>query len=287
LPGVLTLRSHADLEVVVAAAGHAGRVLVVGGSFIALECAWSLRKRGVEVALIAPEAVPLAALFGARVGARLRAIQAELGTELHLGAQIERFEGGARLEAVRLADGRRVAGEVALLGVGVSPVTDFVAGVALDEDGGVPVDACLQAAPDLYAAGDVARFPLPATGERVRIEHWRLACQHGALAGRNMAGASEVYGGVPFFWSAQQIALYYVGHASGFDEVVYDGAPEEGPFIAYYLQEDRLLAALGVERNAELAALEALMRQRRLPSAAMLRAGRFRPVEALAAAGCR
>ena len=121
----------------------------------------------------------------------------------------------------------------------------------------------------------------------MRIEHWRPACQHGALAGRNMAGGSEVYAGVPFFWSAQQIALYYVGHASGFDEVVHDGAPEEGPFIAYYLHQDRLLAALGVERNAELAALEELMRQRRLPSAAVLRTGRFRPLEDLAAAGRR
>jgi apoptosis-inducing factor 3 len=88
---------------------------------------------------------------------------------------------------------------------------------------------------------------------------------------------------VPFFWSAQQIALYYVGHASGFDEVIYDGAPEDGPFIAYYLRQDRLLAALGVERNAEMAALEELMRGHRLPAGAELRKGSFRPVEALAA----
>jgi NADPH-dependent 2,4-dienoyl-CoA reductase/sulfur reductase-like enzyme len=282
LPGVFTLRSHGDMEAVVAAAGHAGRVIVVGGSFIALECAWSLRERGLEVALVAPEKVLLGALFGPRVGARLAAIQRALGTELHLGAAIERFEGGERLAGLRLRDGRRVAGEVVLLGVGVRPATGFVRGVALDEDGGVSVDAHLQAAPNLYAAGDVARFPMALTGERVRIEHWRLACQQGALAGRNMAGGSEPWSGVPFFWSAQQIALYYVGHASGFDEIVYDGAPEEGPFIAYYLRGDRLSAALGVERNAEMAALEELMRRQRLPAGAAVRTGSFRALEALA-----
>jgi NADPH-dependent 2,4-dienoyl-CoA reductase/sulfur reductase-like enzyme len=257
-------------------------VIVVGGSFIALECAWSLRERGIEVALVAPEEVLLGALFGPRVGARLAAIQRALGTELHLGAEIERFEGGERLTGLRLQGGRRVAGDVALLGVGVRPATGFVRGVALDEEGGVPVDAQWQAAPNLYAAGDVARFALPLTGEGVRIEHWRLACQHGALAGRNMAGGSEAWTGVPFFWSAQQIALYYVGHARGFDEIVYDGAPEEGPFIAYYLRGDRLLAALGVERNAEMAALEELMRRQRLPAAAALRAGSFRSLGTLA-----
>ena len=88
---------------------------------------------------------------------------------------------------------------------------------------------------------------------------------------------------MPFFWSAQQLALYHVGHASGFDEIVYDGTPEDGPFIAYYLRDGRLLAALGVERNAEMAALEELMRRRRLPAGSELRARRFRPLEALAA----
>jgi NADPH-dependent 2,4-dienoyl-CoA reductase/sulfur reductase-like enzyme len=149
----------------------------------------------------------------------------------------------------------------------------------------VRVDRRLGVDTDLFAAGDVARFPLPRSEEAVRIEHWRLAAQHGALAARNMLGADEAYEAVPFFWSAQKIALYYVGHASSFDEVVYDGAPESGgPFIAYYVRDGRVRAALGHERNAAMAALEELLRRPAPLTAEAVAAADFDPETALARA---
>lgn len=283
LAGVVTLRERDDVAPLLAAAEERRRVVVVGGSFIAMEVAASLAGRGVGVKVIAPEEVPFAPLFGERVGRALIGVHEGLGTKLLLGRHVARFEGSERLEAVVTDRGERIAADLAVIGIGVAPATDLLEGVVLDEDGGVPVDAMLQAADGLFAAGDVARFPEPVSGERVRIEHWRLACQHGRVAARNMLGRAEPYQGVPFFWSAQKLALYYVGHAQGFDEVVLDGDPEDGPFIAWYVKGGRGVAALGVQRNREMCAIEELMRRRQLLDPTELRRG-FDPVEALEAA---
>jgi NADPH-dependent 2,4-dienoyl-CoA reductase/sulfur reductase-like enzyme/nitrite reductase/ring-hydroxylating ferredoxin subunit len=262
LPEVVTLRTRTDMDALVALAREAERVVVVGASFIACEAAWSLRERGIPVALVAPEPLPFAALFGERVGRRLHDVHRELGIEFYGGRQVQAFEGTNRLRAVVLDDGRRVEGDVALVGIGVAPATDMLDDAYLDGSGGVRVDSRLRVDADLFAAGDIARFPLPHAEETARIEHWRLAAQHGALAARNMLGADAPYDAVPFFWSAQRIALYYVGHASSFDDIVYDGEPESGgPFIAYYIRDGRVLAALGHERNAAMAALEELLRR--------------------------
>ncbi len=143
----------------------------------------------------------------------------------------------------------------------MTPVTDFLQGVTKDEDdGGVIVDAHLSAGDDVFAAGDIVHFPDPRTGERVRIEHWRLAQQHGRVAARNMAGQVVEYEGVPFFWSGQfGTSLRYVGHAEDWDEVFIDGDLDEKRFIAYYLRDGEVLAAAGVGRDRAMAALHALM----------------------------
>ncbi|MDX1542279.1 MAG: FAD-dependent oxidoreductase, partial [Geminicoccaceae bacterium] len=195
------------------------------------------------------------------------------GTRLLLGRNVVRFEGERRLASVVTDRDERLEADLALVAIGVAPATEMVGGLGLDDDGGVPVDAFLEATDDLYAAGDVARFPEPVSGEWVRIEHWRLACQHGRLAARNMLGGAEAYGSVPFFWSAQKLALYYVGHAPGFDDVVLDGDPDEGRFIAWYIRGGRVVAALGSQRNREMCAIHELMRLRRMPTPDEVRAG--------------
>ena len=155
---------------------------------------------------------------------------------------------------------------LAIIGIGIDPVTDFITGVKQADDGGILVDEYLQAAEGLFAAGDIAAFTLPLTGERHRIEHWRLACEHGTLAARNMLGQRIPYAGVPFFWSAQKLALYYVGHADVTADELIDGEPGCGPFIAYYSQDGKVIATLGVERNAEMAALQELALINKLPT---------------------
>lgn len=273
LRGVQTLRVRADLEPLLQAALAQERVVVVGASFIALEVAASLAGRGIEVTVIAPEELPFAPVFGERVGRALLKVHEEMATKLLLGRQVTGFEGRDHVEAVVSDRGERIPADLVLVGIGVTPATDMIDGVALDDDGGVPVDAFMCATDDLYAAGDVARFPEPVSGECVRIEHWRLACQHGALAARNMLGRALPFMSVPFFWSAQKLALYYVGHAPGFDDVVFDGAPDEGPFLAWYLKQGRVVAALGVERNRDMCAIHELMRRKALPAAVDVKRG--------------
>lgn len=283
LDGVVTLRTREDAERLAERAGRARRVVVVGNSFIALECAASLAARGgIEVTVVAPSGLPFAGLFGEAVAKALLALHEGKGTRFRLNESVAAFEGEGRLAAVVTDSGERLEADLAIVGIGVVPVTGFIEGVERDEDGGIPVDAGMRTAvAGLYAAGDVARFPLPWDPARVRIEHWRLACEGGRVAARNMAGLDTVYDGVPFFWSAQHRILYYVGHARPGAEVVLDGEPGAGPFLAYYIEDGRVTAALGVERNAEMAALQELMRLDGPIEAGRVRGGRFNAVREL------
>ena len=202
----------------------------------------------------------------------IRALHEENGVRFRLGEKVERLEGNGRVERVALAGGDVLEADLVLVGIGVDPATDVLKGAERADDGGLIADERLRVADGLYAAGDVAHVPYD--GGRVRIEHWRVACQHGRLAGYNMAGRREPYTSVPFFWSAQHgLGLYYAGHAEGFDRIVYDGEPESHAFIAYYVKDGAVRAALGVNRNREMAAIQELLREGRMPSPARLEGG--------------
>jgi NADPH-dependent 2,4-dienoyl-CoA reductase/sulfur reductase-like enzyme/nitrite reductase/ring-hydroxylating ferredoxin subunit len=283
LDGILTLRTRRDVERILSEVESEPRVVVVGGSFIALECAASLTSRNLPVTVVARHEVPFARLFGEEIGRALMATHVAKGTRFLAGQRVERFDGRLKVEAVVMDGGERIPADLVILGVGVEPVTDFLEGVACDEDGGIPVDERMQAAEHLFAAGDIASVPLPPDGRRTRIEHWRVACEHGRIAALNMLGRDVPYRGVPFFWSAQHWALYYTGHAGRFDEVILDGRPGECPFVAYYAEKGRIGAALGVQRNAEMAAIQELMRLGRMPTLEELRRAPFDAVRHLRA----
>jgi NADPH-dependent 2,4-dienoyl-CoA reductase/sulfur reductase-like enzyme len=209
LPGVTagrTLRSLDDAARLLAALDGARRLAIVGAGFIGCEVAASVRKNGIEVALIDLAPQPLLPL-GPELGERVAAMHREHGVELHLGAGIERVDE----DGVHLAGGATVAADCVLIAVGATPSTGFLdgSGVELDPTGGVVCDATLTSvsAPDVLAAGDVACWPHPgADGERVRVEHWTTAAEHGRLAGRNaVSEPSERAAHVapPYFWSDQ------------------------------------------------------------------------------------
>jgi NADPH-dependent 2,4-dienoyl-CoA reductase/sulfur reductase-like enzyme len=140
-------------------------------------------------------------------------------------------------------------------------------GVNLHRDGGVLVDEYLRAAADLYAAGDIAWFPSALTGERQRIEHWRTALQQGRIAARNMAGQNVAYRSVPFFWTRQfDAGLVYVGHATSWDEIIFQGEVATQNFLACYVKGNRVQAVAGMNRDREMAAVEGLMRDDRMPT---------------------
>ena len=291
-PRVCLLRNVADAErLLKLTAGKNASALAIGASFIGLEAVSSLAQRGVRTTVLSSDDVPFERQFGREVGASIRRLHEQNGVRFLAGAKAERIEptpgGGV---AVVLTGGGRIEADVAVVGVGVRPATDFVEGVERAKDGGVLVDGCLHAGHDLYAVGDIANFPLPAAGhaeERVRIEHWRVAQQHAALAARNVARPDareslHTAGFVPFFWTFHfGQRMNYVGHASAWDEIVLDGDPEKPPFLAYYVRDGRAVAAVGTHRDADLASMHELLRLERAPTLEQLRAGGYRPTQAL------
>ena len=238
-----------------------GTAVMVGGSFIAMEVAAALTQRGMKVHVVAPEQVPFEKTLGSRVGRMYQHVHEEQGVRFHLGQKVSHFDGDGSLRQVVLDNGTRIDAELAVVGIGVLPVSDYLQGVKTNSDLSINVDMQMQVAPDVWAAGDIACFPDWRTGQRIRIEHWRLAEQLGRVAAHNMADRSTLYHGVPFFWTVHYKTITdYVGYASDYDEIVYDGSPESRQFIAYYIKDGRVLATSGCEENRRLCAIAEVMR---------------------------
>ncbi|MEW6443277.1 MAG: FAD-dependent oxidoreductase [bacterium] len=263
LENVLYLRSLDDCERIrgLASAGS-GRAVLVGASFIAMEVAAALVVRGFSVTIAAPEPVPFEATLGKEIGGMYRSAHEQKGVSFRLGARVDRFEGaGGRVAEVVLADGERLAAGLVVIGIGVRPVTGYLKGFDKHEDGSLLVDRQFRVSGDVFAAGDIARFPDWRTGEPIRIEHWRVAEQHGRAAAHNMAGRNAGYSDVPFFWTNQHYVITsYVGYARGWDEIVLDGDLEERRFLAFYLKGGRVLAAAGCEEARKMCLMAEILK---------------------------
>jgi len=254
LTGVFLLRSLADSKAIVAAAEKAGSAVVIGAGFIGAEAASSLRHRGLEVHLVAPEEAPLARVFGERIGQWVRGLHEEGGVRLHLGTTVKEIRGRNRVEAVVLADGTTIETNLVVTGLGITPAVACLDGTGLVTGGAVPVDGWLQTrAEGVFAAGDIALAPNPRTGEAERIEHWVVAERQGQHAARAMLGSRAHYDLVPFFWTRQfGKSLQYFGFARQWDRVAYRGRVEDGDFLAGYYAGGNLraLAASGRPKEA-------------------------------------
>lgn len=207
---VHVLRSAADARRLVRATEQVGHVLIVGASFIGLEAACALRKREVTVHVVGGGGAPLAKVLGPEIGERLRLLHQQQGVTFHPDARVVNI--GAR--TATLTDGTELAADLVLLATGVTPATDVAQSAKLACDDGVLVDAQLRTADaNVWAAGDVARWPWPKDGKPVRIEHWAVAEQMGRVAARNVLGSGEAFNEVPFFWTEHYaMKLRYVGH---------------------------------------------------------------------------
>lgn len=231
-------------------------VAVIGSSFIGLEVAAALRKRGNPVTVIAPESVPFEHQFGPKLGAMFQHLHERNGVVFRLNEKVAKLAGDTRVQEVVLESGARVAVSMVVIGVGVSPATHFVKALPLQKDGSVLVNAGMQAAPGLYAAGDVATFPLYENQEPVRIEHWRVAQQHGFIAAQNMCGARHRYAAVPYFWTYHYGKTFeYLGHPSDWDDIQIDGDLANLHFLAFYMKAGAVVAVLACEREAATARL--------------------------------
>ena len=257
---IRVLRTFADTRAILAAAASAKRAVVVGASFIGLEVAASLRARGLEVHVVGREAVPMERVLGADAGRFVRSLHESHGVIFHLEATLERVDG----QVAVISDGARVDADLIVMGVGVRPALALAEQAGLAMDRGVSVDAHLQtSAPDVYAAGDIARWPDPHSGENVRVEHWVVAERQGQVAALNMLGRRRPFDAVPFFWSQHyDVAINYVGHAETWDAIDVAGSLADHDCTLTYIRGGRTLAVVTVGREraslqAELAMEEA------------------------------
>ncbi len=248
-PSAYVLRSLADAETILAAAKGARRVAVVGASFIGLEVAAALRHHGLEVCVAAPEGVPLGRILGDEVGAWIRRLHEANGVVFHLGRKVEGW-GDGRL---RLDGGETLAADFVVVGAGVRPRTALAEAAGLKVDNGVVVDARLRtSAPDVYAVGDVARFPDAGSGKLIRVEHWVHAERQGQHAARAILGDDAPFTDPPFFWSVHYgTTVNYVGHAEAFDAPRIEGSLDDQDAAIRYVQGGRTLAVATVGRDVE------------------------------------
>jgi NADPH-dependent 2,4-dienoyl-CoA reductase/sulfur reductase-like enzyme/nitrite reductase/ring-hydroxylating ferredoxin subunit len=243
------LRTHADSREIIDAARDAHRAVVIGGSFIGLEVAASLRTRGLEVHVVAPEQRPLERVLGPELGDFVRRLHESHGVVFHLGHTVNRIDA----DSVTLDDGAQISAEVVVAGIGVHPRTELAERARLTTERGVVVDEYLEtSAPGIFAAGDIARYPDIRHGGTVRIEHWVVAERQGQRAACNILGWREPFADVPFFWSQHyDVAINYVGHAEQWDEVRVVGDLEQRDCTVSYLSGGQTLAVATVGRDRE------------------------------------
>ncbi len=218
---------------------------MIGGGYVGLEAAAVLNKIGKDVVLIEALDRVLARVAGPEISRFYEAEHRARGVKVMLSQSVQRIEGETRVRGVRLASGDRVEADLAIIGIGIEPLTTPIREAGASGVSGVEVDEyCRTSLPDVYAIGDCAthvnRF---AGGARVRLESVQNAHDQAAIAVKHMLGASQPYDSIPWFWSNQyDLRLQTVGLSTGYDQTVLRGAPANRSFSLIYLKDSRVIA---------------------------------------------
>lgn len=273
--GVLLLRTVDDCLAIRERLGSRSRVVVVGGGFIGAEVAASCRSVGLEVALIEKATSPLLAALGKELAPRWADLHRRHGVDVRVGVRVDSFVGNGRVKAVRLTDGSRIPADVVIVGLGVTPVTDWLDGSGLRVDDGVVCDGTGAVEGDtgdaaVVAAGDVARWWHPLYERHLRTEHWDDAGRQGAAAARTLLAGpdrAEPYDELPYFWSDQyDVKVQMLGVPTDYDAVdIVEGDPDAWEFVAAYGRGGRTVAVLGTIPNRVYAYRDAIANRAEFP----------------------
>ncbi|MDQ1318652.1 MAG: apoptosis-inducing factor 3, partial [Candidatus Poribacteria bacterium] len=274
LENIFTLRTPVDADKIKSLAKKGSKAVVIGSSFIGMETSANLIDRGVSITIVALDAVPFEQILGTEIGNMYKSLHEEKGTTFRLSSKIARFEGDKKVQTVVLESGEKLPADFVILGIGVQPATGFLKGFDLNPDGSLNVDKHFMVKDYIYAVGDIANFEYWYTSERIRIEHWRLAEQHGRIAAQNMAGKEAEYHSIPFFWTNQLgVGLKYIGYTRGWDEIIFQGSPAKRDFIAFFVKKGQISAVTGCGKTLPFLASAELMQKNQMPTVDEIRKG--------------
>jgi 3-phenylpropionate/trans-cinnamate dioxygenase ferredoxin reductase component len=260
--GIHYLRAFGNSDSIREDAESADHVVLIGGSYIGTEVAASLTATGTRCTIVCLEETVLERTFGSEVGRYFHDVLTSHGIEILGGEELEGFDGDGRVSAVRTKSGKRIECDAAVVGAGVRPDVTLAQRAGLEIDDGLVCDRTLQTSvPGIYAAGDCCSYDSVVHGRRLRIEHWDVSMQQGQAAGANLLGEGKDYDVVPYFFSdlADWSSMEYVGPAHEWDEVVFRGERDSGEFLAWYLKDGKVAAALSVERSEDLSEARRLL----------------------------
>jgi NADPH-dependent 2,4-dienoyl-CoA reductase/sulfur reductase-like enzyme len=259
LDGVLYLRTLGESEVLAAALKEGGQVVIAGAGWIGLEVAAAARQAGCQVTVVEPDPSPLHRWVGPEIGGVFAGLHLSHGVVFAFGESITELRAGdvavagAHRDSVGLvvtSAGTEIAADLVVAAIGVTPNTGLAADAGLEVDNGILVDQSLRTSdPDIFAAGDVVNAYNPLLGRRIRVEHWSNALNGGPAAARAMLGQEVIYDRVPYFFSDQyDLGMEAAGvpEPGGYDQVVYRGDPASLEFVAFWLQDRRVVAGMNV-----------------------------------------
>jgi 3-phenylpropionate/trans-cinnamate dioxygenase ferredoxin reductase component len=256
LDGVYSLRTLEDMLGIREKLRPGASIVVIGAGFIGSEVAACAIASGCTVTMIELAQVPLSRVLGTDLGEIFASIHRDRGVDLRLGVGIDRIEGDevGRARRVVTTDGSVIEADAIVVGVGVEPETTLAELAGIEIGNGIVVDEyCRTSLANVYAAGDVASFPNPILGERIRLEHWQNARNQAAAAARSMTGTLEPFSEVPWFWSDQyDVNLQLAGHPRATDEAVWRGDVDGLSFTCFYVREGVLTGAVSVNRPRDI-----------------------------------